>query len=280
MLGLNTAAEHLAAGIRALRMRMHAAGDHRPAGDDAKANALERAAERPAWAFASETGEAAPACGLPVGCAVGVPFAAGTPVTEVPEGKGFFSFVMNLVQDDDYHGLLEVARCGRHDVFGHKRRCGFSMTLMPEGSAAAALPTALRVHAANMLHYAVCIGTFRAAAALLIINPSLLHETCKVRMGGDTGKEETWDALELARLFCDLYSGSDSDAEIRAMREMYEQGHSILELGLMLPKKMPFLNHPTVEERVAAAGPFAENAIAKFLEAADSFCVVGRGSSV
>ena len=62
------------------------------------------------------------------------------------------------------------------------------------------------------------------------------------------------------------------------MRVMYEQGYSILELGLMLPKKMPFLNLATAEERVLAAGPFAESAIAKFLEAADSV-FMGRGSS-
>ena len=278
MLGLNTVAEQLAAGIRALRMRMHAGGDHRPAGDDAKADAPQRCAERPARALAPEAERAAPACGLPAGCAMGVPFATGTPVTEVPEGKGLFSFAMNLVQDDDYHGLLELARCGRVDVFGHKRRCGFSMTLMPEGSAAAELPTALRVHGGSMLHYAVCVGTFRAAAALLIINPSLLRETCKVCVGSDSGKEETWDALELAGVFCELYSGNDSDEEIRTMRVMYEQGYSILELGLMLPKKMPFLNLATAEERVLAAGPFAESAIGKFLEAADSVSM-GRGSS-
>ena len=275
---LNTAVEQLAAGIRALRMRIHTGGDHRPAGDDTKADTLDRCAERPARAFAPEA-EQTPACGLPAGCAVGVPFAAGRPVTEVPEGKGLFSFAMNLVQDDDYHGLLELARCGRADVLGRKRRCGFAMTLMPEGSAATTLPTALRVHGGSMLHYAVCIGTFRAAAALLIINPSLLHDTCKVCVGSNGGKEQTWDALELAHVFCELYSGNDSDDEIRSMREMYEKCYRILELGLMLPKKMPFLNLPTVEERVAAAGPFAERAMGKLIEAADRVSG-GRSSSI
>lgn len=58
-------------------------------------------------------------------------------------------------------------------------------------------------HAA--LLYAVCTGSFRVAAALLIVNPLLLRATCKVTVGEASemcrAKEKTWDALELARLF-------------------------------------------------------------------------------
>ena len=156
------------------------------------------------------------------------------------------------------------------------------MTLMPESSSGRALPTSLRVQGASALHYAVCTGSFRAAAALLIVNPLLLRATCKVTVGEASemcrAKEKTWDALELARLFCLLYDGNETDSEIPATREispgslsgMYDQCFRILELGLMLPKRMPFLNLPTVGERVAAAGPFAEDAVAALQDAAES----------
>ena len=104
--------------------------------------------ERPERAFAVENVDEV-AAGLPVACAVGVPFVAGTPAREMPEGKGLFETVMGLVRNDDYHGLMELARCGRDEVFQHQRRCGFSMKLMPESSSGRALPTSLRVQGAK-----------------------------------------------------------------------------------------------------------------------------------
>lgn len=263
--------EFLVASLHALRRRRPSRPEESST-EDHKTVATQCSA-RPGWAFTVENDEEV-AAGLPVGCAVGVPFVAGTPAREMPEGKGLYGIAMGFVQDDDYHGIMELARCGRDEVFQHQRRCGFSMTLMPESSSGTTLPTSLRVRGASMLHYAVCTGSFRAAAALLIVNPMLLRGTCKVTVGEVSemrqGKEETWDALELARLFCVLYGGNETDSEIRATREMYDQCFRILELGLMLPKRMPFLNLPTMEERVAAAGPFAEDAVAALQDAAES----------
>ena len=271
---MRTAAEMLVAGIHALRMDGHAQNKE----DSSAKTVSTECSVRPARAFTGEREAREVAVGLPAGCAVGTPFVAGTPATEMPVGKGLLSVAMEFVQNDDYHGLMELARCGQDEVFEQKRRCGFSMTLMPESGSAKSLPTSLRVQGASMLHYAVCIGSFRAAAALLIVNPSLLRGTCKVTM--HRAEEESWDALELASLFCELYDGSEADCEIQATRQMYEQSFRILELGLALPKRMPFLNLPTVQERVAAAGPFAEDALEALIEAAESTSACRRSSSV
>ena len=280
MLGMRTAAEMLVASIHALRMDGHAQDKE----DSSARTVPTECSVRPARAFKGEREAREVAVGLPAGCAVGTPFVAGTPATEMPVGKGLLSVAMEFVQNDDYHGLMELARCGQDEVFEHKRRCGFSMTLMPESGSAKSLPTSLRVQGASMLHYAVCIGSFRAAAALLIVNPSLLRGTCKVTVGEaremHRAEEESWDALELASLFCELYDGSEADCEIQATRQMYEQSFRILELGLALPKRMPFLNLPTVQERVAAAGPFAEDALEALIEAAESTSACRRSSSV
>jgi len=132
------------------------------------------------------------------------------------------------------------------------------------------LPLNLRVSDANLLHYAVCIGSFRAAAALLIVNPALAQGTCLVVTGHDTDTDtshvhtEEWCAAELARLFCVLYQGGNDDNEVEETKFRFEQALTVLEMCDACPEKLPFVNLPTVQERVVAAGWDAEAAVQAF----------------
>ena len=120
---------------------------------------------------------------------------------------------------------------------------------------------------ANLLHYAVCIGSFRAAAALIIVSPELLTGTCVV----SNEREEVWTATELARLFCVLYDSADSTvptSDISQTSVMFELAVKVLELSETDSSKLPFVALPTVEERIATAGCDADAALAAFFGAA------------
>jgi len=209
----------------------------------------------------------APAFPLPKGCAVGVPVSASFAARPLPEGKAMSSVALNFVQHDDYHALLELARRGHGHALSGKKRCGFSLSLKPEGCAVNDLPHTLKVRGANLLHYAVCIGSFRAAAALIIVSPELLTGTCVV----SNEREEVWTATELARLFCVLYDSADSTvptSDISQTSVIFELAGRLLELSETDSSKLPFVALPTVEERIAAAGCDADAALAAFFEAA------------
>lgn len=222
------------------------------------------------------------------GCALGVPVVRGTAAEAIADDRALVSWAMQRIQQDDYHGLMELVRNGRHDVFSTKQRCSFSMTLRPERCEATSLPRTLNVTSANMLHYAVCIRSFSAAAALVVAHPKLLNGACKVHLnfaddagGKECTRAETWCAVDLASFFCVLYGNktfesSDADSEtwedICSTYEIFSTGQRVLEIAHSHPKRIPLLNMPTVEERVAAAGPFAEDAIAAFLAAEEDVC--------
>ena len=204
---------------------------------------------------------------IPKGCAVGVPVSASFAARPLPEGKAMSSVALNFVQHDDYHALLELARRGHQHALSGKKRCGFSLSLKPEGCAVNDLPHTLKVRGANLLHYAVCIGSFRAAAALIILSPELLTGTCVVSYEC----EEVWTATELARLFCVLYDSADSTvptSDVSQTSVMFELAVKVLELSEADSSKLPFVALPTVEERIAAAGCDADAALAAFFEAA------------
>ena len=118
---------------------------------------------------------------LPAGCARGEPVVTGVPSVALPAGgKELFNVLMSFVERDDYYAVLELARRAG-DAIGFTRKCGFTVALRPEGnSIVASFPEQLCVCEANLLHYAICISSFRAAIALLVVCPAMLHARCKV----------------------------------------------------------------------------------------------------
>ena len=203
---------------------------------------------------------------VPKGRALGVPVSASFAASPLPEGKEMPSVALNFVQHDDYHALLELARRGYQHALSAKKRCGFSLSLKPEGCACELTHT-LKVRGANLLHFALCIGSFRAAAALIIVSPALLKGTCVV----SNEREMVWTAKDLARLFCVLNDSANSTvptSDISQTSVMFEHAVKVLELSETDSSKLPFVVLPTVEERIAAAGCDAEPALAAFLEAA------------
>jgi hypothetical protein len=204
---------------------------------------------------------------LPTGCAVGIPVFASFAAKPLPQGKALMSTVMGFVQRDDYHAIMELARSGCSEALAASRRCGFELALEPEGPLACELPNMLKVRSANLLHYAVCIGSFRAAAALLVVNPALLKGTCIVVVDEC---DEVWSAAELARLFCVLYEGDKTDAEIVATSNNFERTLRVLEFLEAHPAKLLYANLPTVAQRVRAAGIEPAPLIAALFAAADA----------
>ena len=214
------------------------------------------------------------AVGTPLGrgCAVGIPVVASYAAKPLPEGKGLMALAMKFVQRDDFHGLMELARCGCTDALTERRRCAFALALKQIERADIELPSTLMVRGANLLHYAICIGSFRAAAALVVVSPNMLDGTLRVtlrtkdRMGRE--REEIWSTVELVRLFCVLYVGGEGDPEVEATNRLFENALSVFELGENDRSQLPYVNLPTLQERMAAAGCNADQVLTALCSAA------------
>jgi hypothetical protein len=100
------------------------------------------------------------------GPALGYPIVRGSCVVALPaDDEGLFKFAMHLVLNNDYHGLMELARRGRADVLV-TQRCGFTLHCLSSENESASSQQALRLRGATILHYAVCVRSLRAASAL------------------------------------------------------------------------------------------------------------------
>ena len=209
---------------------------------------------------------------LPAGCAVGILVVAGVAAVALPEeGKALFHMAMLFVESDDFHGIFEMARYSVEGV-DFQRKCAFAVALRPEMCVfGESLPGQLRVRRASLLHYAICIGSFRAATALLVAYPEMLQGACSVTVFNSSGEgplflEELWGAAELARIFCVLYA-EEGDAEVSATSAMYNQALEVLELGEQDASLLPFLSLPTTAQRVAAAGADSDAVLAAMFAA-------------
>ena len=210
---------------------------------------------------------------LPAGCALGETVVKGVPCVALPSGgKELFNVLMSFVERDDYQAVLELAR--RSESVDFTRKCGFTVALRPEGiSIALSFPEQLCVCEANLLHYAICISSFRAAIALLIVCPAMLHARCRiVATNPSTNKqiEEFWGASELARIFCLLYD-ERGNADVSATAAVYNQALPLLEIGERNPAKLPYLTLPSREQRIAAAGCDADATVAAFVAASRGY---------
>jgi hypothetical protein len=204
---------------------------------------------------------------LPAGCAVGVVVAASSVATPVPEGAERFFLAMQFAYGDDYHALMELARAGcAEDALHPKNLCGFVLRLRPEDRPD--YPRTLKVCSANLLHYAVAIGSYRAAAALLIIEPRLMSVQCIVAHDEEASdQKEVWTALDLARLFADLYADGETDDVVEAETK-FSSILRVLQACTFCPQSMPFINLPTAMDRVAAAGGDPDAACSALIRAA------------
>ena len=135
----------------------------------------------------------------------------------------------------------------------------------------------LDIRSANLLHYATCIGAFRAASALLVICPRLLTSQCAVTLCSEACpacSAVKWGAAELARFFCTLYStedtapGSPDAAVVTETGELYRQALPVLALGERHPASLPYLALPSVYHRIKNAGHHPAPVLAAFIAAA------------
>ena len=182
----------------------------------------------------------------------------------LPQGKELFQVVMSFVEQDDYYAIIEfVRRSG--PLVDIKRKCGFSVALSPEDGRGNNVPRQLTVRGASLFSYAICIGSFRAATALLVACPSFLTLTCTVFTGmvdGEPSDEQTWTASDLVRIFCMLYSEEEScDEEVIATAALYNLALPIILVGKQDATKLPYLGLRTAAQRIAAAGNDSETVI-------------------
>ena len=224
--------------------------------------------------------------------AVGIPLYRALPVqpAELPEGPLDFDWAMREVEANEYHCLVGVAQAGLSESFDERQLCVFSCDLKSgareAGNSAQAparlgenevgnsaqaparqdgqnlFPQSLRMRNANLVHYAVSLGSFRAAAALLVICPAFLQMRCTVTIVWSrvSTTEAQWSSSDLVRLFATLYSVEHSpqdaseQANVQLARDQYTVLLPVLEQGEANLASLPFLALPTVNERIAAAG--------------------------
>jgi len=216
--------------------------------------------------------------------AVGIPVSRGLPASQLPaDPVGLFNWAMHQVEMNEYHGLVGLAQCGLAACIDERRLCVFSCDLKSGILKAGRclrrkfVPQSLRIQNANLVHYAVCMGAFRAAAALLVICPAFLRTRCKVELvSSDTSTTEMWSAADLVRFFCVLYSeespadDGEQQADARPMRDLFMAALPVFEHGEASTSPLPFLGLPTVAERIAAAGFEPERVVDAFVMAAAS----------
>ena len=214
-------------------------------------------------------------------CALGVPVVSSYTATALPtDSEGLMLAAISLIQEDNYHGLLALGRYRLVDVFKESRRCGFVLRLKtlqgihyPQGK--------LQMKGATLLHYAVGVASFRAAAALLLINPRFLGKTFKVHVGDVAtapARVNTWTAHELALFLCDIYECEDMNTSGEAregcfeldMGTMYKKAATLLKVSEEHPEKLPFIRLTTVDERISAAGHDADAVLDAFLASAET----------
>lgn len=228
---------------------------------------------------APQPGAPVPAVGFPAlqpGCAIGIPVMTGTEAVPLPQGKALFQVVMSFVEEDDYYRIIEfVRRCG--DEVDLKRKCGFSVALKPEAGRYENVPRQLTVRSASLLSYAICIGSFRAATALILACPSMLSLSCRVLVSmedSEPRREQVWTCSDLVHVFCMLYSEEEScDEEVIATAAMYNLALPVVEVGERDITKLPYLALPTAAQRISAAGNDSEAVIgALSLAARGQYC--------
>ena len=135
-------------------------------------------------------------------------------------------------------------------------------------------PQSLRMRNANLVHYAVSLGSFRAAAALLVICPAFLQMRCTVTIVWSrvSTTEAQWSSSDLVRLFATLYSversPQDASEQANVTRDQYTAWLPVLEQGEANLASLPFLALPTVNERIAAAGFEPDRVVQAFVLAA------------
>jgi hypothetical protein len=224
------------------------------------------------------------ACAEQTEVALGIPVFRGLPASQLPDDPvGLFNWAMHQVEMNEYHGLVGLAQCGLGACIDERRLCVFSCDIKSgilkagRGLGRKFVPQSLRVQNANLVHYAVCMGAFRAAAALLVICPAFLRTRCKVELvSSDASTNEMWSAADLVRFFCVLYSeespadDGEQQADARPMRDLFMAALPAFEHGEASSAPLPFLGLPTVAERIAAAGFEPERVVDAFVMAAAS----------
>ena len=213
------------------------------------------------------------------GCVIGIPVVTGVPAQLLIPSDGFRAS-MRFIEADDYRGLMMLALGGPGQIFDEHRRCAFSCDLNPGN--AQDMPKCLDVRHATLLQYAVCMGAFRAAAALIIICPGYLLQTCYVFLSS-TGSTKIvqWSTTDLIHLFCRLYCADEGaleapleeDPDVVDAREHFSRALAIFEMAEARPSSIPFLGLPTLAERVATAGFDPEPVIAALSAASQASLV-------
>jgi len=135
-----------------------------------------------------------------------------------------------------------------------------------------------RGNAPTILHYAVCVRSLRAASALLIIAPHMASQTCLVEPGQGAAngfpEKKMWTTQDLLRLLCSVYAVcGEANASAEVVKEIMEAyvmsnlARAVLNGSACVPMQLPFVNLPTVQELVAAAGCDADSVIAALVDA-------------
>jgi len=195
---------------------------------------------------------------LPEGCFEGVPVAQGRPVMWVPDG-GIELALMRAIKGDNYCFLRYMLVSGW--VPRNPNACNFSITI--ECNSPQEMEY-LHVKDATPLHYAICCGSLKAVAVLIIAFPELVDLSCTIESSSearDTVRSQ-WSTLDLVSFFSNLYVNKEQS------RHQAYSNLCVLILALQQTRHiLPFVNLPSTRERLLAAGKDANEVIDAFVRA-------------
>ncbi len=155
----------------------------------------------------SSNEEVAQTDSLPEGCALGIPVVRGDRIWPVsPETLNFA--IMRSIGADNYKFIRDIIMSG----WAPTNPTGYSFSLKIHSGLGTEEWT---ISQATPLHYAVCSGSLRAAAAILIAFPDFASMSCKVETSSTRMPQRPmWTTLDLTSFFANLYMPLDSDRHL------------------------------------------------------------------
>lgn len=219
--------------------------------------------------------QALPTHAQPVRGTIVVASTVAVPLPATEEGQ--YDILMRFVESDDHFAIMEMTRLGCN-IVDHPRKCCFSVALWGEvrGLHELERPDRMRLTGANMLHYALCIGSFDAAASLLVVCPRLLREQCNVSMLQDVSTVntqdgitsvateqkvlwvKTWSAIHITSFFCGLYHRTETvteqdEANVQETLQQYKIAHAIVDRCHNSSAYSMLFGYGSKEQRIASA---------------------------
>eukprot|EP00286_Rhodomonas_abbreviata_P006530 CAMPEP_0181316712 /NCGR_PEP_ID=MMETSP1101-20121128/16044_1 /TAXON_ID=46948 /ORGANISM="Rhodomonas abbreviata, Strain Caron Lab Isolate" /LENGTH=281 /DNA_ID=CAMNT_0023423983 /DNA_START=192 /DNA_END=1037 /DNA_ORIENTATION=- len=195
------------------------------------------------------------------GCALGKPVPRGTPVAHCQDSDQIDIAMLRSIQVDDYESISQMIFAGWKPVFAPS--CEFLVTISEIDEA-----KTWEISQATPLHYAICCGRFKAAAALLVAFPTFASMTCVVK-NPSLDQEILATPLDLAVSCAQSFKSRSADC----LRKYHEASLVLLCLNDQSSLLPGFMHLESPSSRLLAAGPCGEAVQKAFQDSIHSNCM-------